>query len=182
MRHALILATVIATGAAVACEHADRSWCEGDWKVDLFGNCDGAGNSLEKQKCAPGGCVEGDFGAECVLTTAETCTPEAVYCKGNVWVHCGRSGHPQWEFDCVEYAKQPAVYGDHRGRSCVEGFGTAECVHTGLPCAPEGYSDCVGDYLVHCGSTGFAIDFEICTNRTPPMRCVIEDGGARCRK
>lgn len=182
MRSARIDSAVMLLMLAASCEHAEQSWREGDWLVDLMGNCDGEGDSLEKQKCAPEGCVEGDFGAECVLTTAEECAPEAYYCKGNSLARCGRSGHPQSETDCTERAQWRSGYWDNSGPSCVEGFGTAECVHAGLSCDPDRYHDCVGDYLVQCGSTGFALDFKICSYQTPTMRCVIQDRDARCQK
>lgn len=182
MRNILVLASVIVTGATASCEHGPDSWCEGDWVVDLVSECDGECDSLQKQMCWNGTCIEGDFGAECVLTTKEDCTPEAYYCDGNSWTRCGRSGHPQWRSDCVEWAQQYSSNSVHYGPSCLENLGTTQCVHAGLPCDPERSYDCVGDYLVRCGRTGFAIDFEICTYRTPPMRCVVEDRDAHCRK
>lgn len=180
MRKVLVLASVIVTGTTASCEHGPYSWCEGDWLVDLVKGCDYECDSLLKQKCS-GTCVEGDFGAECVLTTRDECSPDAWYCKDSSMMHCGTSGHPDWEIDCVEEAQWVSGYGFHSGPSCVEGFGTAECVHEGLPCDPDRDYDCIDDYLIRCGSTGYALDYKACTTLTSLQHCVVQDGDAWCQ-
>jgi hypothetical protein len=182
MRYALVLASVIVTGSTASCEHGANSWCEGDWLVDLVKICDGEGDSLEKRKCASGLCVDGDFGAECVLTTLETCTPETYYCKGNSWTMCGRSGHPKWEADCSEFAKEHLGYWGAPGGTCIENLGTAGCVHPEMPCDPGRNVDCVGDVLVQCGSTGYAVDFLDCSALEPQKHCVIQDYSFGCQE
>jgi hypothetical protein len=151
-----------------------KDWCDGNVLVKVYA-ADGTFSETEEHPCGSRVCVDGDFGAECVMADATKCVPETQECVGDIRVVCGRSGLTTFHVDCAA-----------QGLACFISPHGTECAWADEVCetAYAIFEWCRDNRVVTCGWSGHPVPSgnwrKPCESYSPGMTCADADGWARC--